>query len=79
MDLAGGEFEGDLDPNIARFFIARYELTIAFWRGMIDVVVVEIDGMSIAVGDDEDGCPVNIFLSLCMFMYGLFIELNRFS
>lgn len=66
MDLGGGEFDGDRDPNIARFL--RYELTIAFWRGMIDVVVVEIDAMSIEVGGDDSGCPVNIFLSLFMFM-----------
>lgn len=79
MDLSGGEFDGERDPNIARFFIARYELTIAFWRGMIDVVVVEIDGMSIELGGDDDGCPVKIFLSLLMFKYGLFNELNLFS
>lgn len=77
MDLGGGEVDGDRDPNIARFF--KYELTIAFCRGMIDVVVVEIDCMSIALGGDEDGCPMNIFLSPLMFMYGLFIALNLLS
>lgn len=77
MDLGGGEVDGERDPNIARFF--RYEVTIAFCRGMIDVVVVDIDCISIGLGDEDEGCPVNIFLSLFMFMYGLFNELNLFS
>lgn len=46
---------------------------------MIEVVVVEIDGMSIEEGGDGEGCPVYIFLSLLIFMYGLFIVLNLFS
>lgn len=66
MDLGGGDVDGDRDPNIARFL--RYEFTIALDRGMIDVVVVEMDGISIEAGGDDDCCPMYIFLSPLKFM-----------
>lgn len=60
MEAVGGEVEGDRDwSNIERFF--RYVLTIALCLGMIDVVVVEIEGVSDVEGDD-----MAWFTNLCL-------------
>lgn len=62
---ATGEWEGDRESNIERFF--RYELTIALCRGMIDVVVVEIECVSKPEGDEDKAGSLNTLRSL-MFM-----------
>lgn len=48
MDEGGGEHDCDLDGHIDKFF--GYELIgVKLWRGIIDVVVVEIEGVDVDV------------------------------